>query len=162
MFRYNIQLIMVLENISIEEHIAALATKSVADRLRVIAAISSGLVEEDTPSTKDISAGKEEVFISNSQDAPVLNPQGEPITLGSTVKNSDNETTGLSLQDLFGAWEDIDKGWEVPIEDNDLFIGATAIGNNLILVTRNTKHFDRLDDIKLENWTKKKHNEFTA
>lgn len=47
---------MVLENISIEEHIAALATKSVADRLRVIAAISGGLVEEKATLLKEPSA----------------------------------------------------------------------------------------------------------
>lgn len=46
------------------------------------------------------------------------------------------------------------------IEDNDLFIGATAIGNNMTLVTRNTKHFERLDNIQLEDWTKQEDNEF--
>lgn len=40
------------------------------------------------------------------------------------------------------------------IEDFDLLIGATAISNNLILVTRNVKDFERLNDIKIEDWTK--------
>lgn len=39
----------------------------------------------------------------------------------------------------------------LPIDDFDLLIGATAISNNLILVTDNTKHFNRLN-LKLENW----------
>lgn len=38
------------------------------------------------------------------------------------------------------------------ISDLDLFIGATAIVNSMILVTRNTKEFERLENIKIENW----------
>jgi tRNA(fMet)-specific endonuclease VapC len=38
------------------------------------------------------------------------------------------------------------------IDDFDLLIGCSAISNNLILVTRNVKHFDRLSSIKIENW----------
>ena len=39
-----------------------------------------------------------------------------------------------------------------PLDDFDLLIGATAKANDLIMVTRNTKHFDRLEKIKIENW----------
>jgi tRNA(fMet)-specific endonuclease VapC len=38
------------------------------------------------------------------------------------------------------------------ISDLDLFIGATSIVNEMILVTRNTREFERLEGIKLENW----------
>ena len=38
------------------------------------------------------------------------------------------------------------------ISDFDLLIGATAISNNMIMVTRNVKDFKRLKHIKLENW----------
>lgn len=40
------------------------------------------------------------------------------------------------------------------VDDFDLLIGATAIENNLILVTNNEKHFGRLENIKMENWIK--------
>lgn len=40
------------------------------------------------------------------------------------------------------------------VDDLDLLIGATAIKNNMVLVTNNEKHFDRLQNIKVENWTK--------
>lgn len=40
------------------------------------------------------------------------------------------------------------------VEDFDLLIGATAICNNFILVTRNIKDFERLNNIKIEDWTK--------
>lgn len=38
------------------------------------------------------------------------------------------------------------------ISDFDLLIGATAIAYDLIMVTRNTKEFERMQDIHLENW----------
>ncbi len=39
------------------------------------------------------------------------------------------------------------------IDDFDLLIGATAIFNNLTLVTKNVKDFDRLNKIVIEDWT---------
>jgi Predicted nucleic acid-binding protein, contains PIN domain len=38
------------------------------------------------------------------------------------------------------------------IEDMDLLIASTAIYMNLSLVTNNTKHFSRIDDLSLEDW----------
>jgi tRNA(fMet)-specific endonuclease VapC len=38
------------------------------------------------------------------------------------------------------------------IGDLDLFIGSTAIVNDMIMVTRNTREFERLDRIVIENW----------
>jgi len=40
------------------------------------------------------------------------------------------------------------------IDDFDLLIGSTAIVNDMILVTNNEKHFERLNHIKIENWTR--------
>ena len=42
----------------------------------------------------------------------------------------------------------------IRIEDMDLFIAATAIYNDLTLVTNNTKHFENIPLLKLENWKK--------
>jgi tRNA(fMet)-specific endonuclease VapC len=39
------------------------------------------------------------------------------------------------------------------IDDFDLLIGATAISNDMILVTNNTSHLGRIENIKLEDWT---------
>ncbi|MBS1776107.1 MAG: type II toxin-antitoxin system VapC family toxin [Bacteroidetes bacterium] len=39
------------------------------------------------------------------------------------------------------------------LDDFDLLIGATAIFNNLTLVTKNVSDFDRLDGIIIEDWT---------
>ena len=38
------------------------------------------------------------------------------------------------------------------IDDFDLLIGCSAITNNLILVTDNEKHFNRIEHIIIENW----------
>ncbi len=39
-----------------------------------------------------------------------------------------------------------------PVDDFDLLIGVTAIVHDLTLVTRNTRHFTNMNDIKLVNW----------
>ena len=40
-------------------------------------------------------------------------------------------------------------------DEFDLLIGATAIANNMILITDNEKHLNRLSNIKIENWIKR-------
>lgn len=45
-------------------------------------------------------------------------------------------------------------GRGIRIEDMDLLIAATAIYNDMTLVTNNTKHFENVPDLKLENWKK--------
>ncbi|MBE0637918.1 MAG: type II toxin-antitoxin system VapC family toxin [Bacteroidales bacterium] len=39
------------------------------------------------------------------------------------------------------------------LDDFDLLIGATAIFNNFILVTKNVSDFERLSEIIIEDWT---------
>jgi len=41
-----------------------------------------------------------------------------------------------------------------PIDEFDLLIGCTAKVNDLIVVTNNVKHFNRINGIKIEDWTK--------
>ncbi|MCX2678343.1 type II toxin-antitoxin system VapC family toxin [Galbibacter sp. EGI 63066] len=41
------------------------------------------------------------------------------------------------------------------ISDFDMLIGATAIANDLIMVTENLKEFNRISDIQIENWIKR-------
>ena len=38
------------------------------------------------------------------------------------------------------------------IEDNDIYIAAIAIANDCTLVTSNTKHFSRIEGLRLANW----------
>jgi tRNA(fMet)-specific endonuclease VapC len=39
------------------------------------------------------------------------------------------------------------------IDDFDILIGATAVVNNMIMVTNNVAHLSRLENIKIEDWT---------
>ncbi len=39
------------------------------------------------------------------------------------------------------------------IEDFDLLIAATALSLNYTLVTNNTKHYQRIEGLQIENWT---------
>lgn len=40
-----------------------------------------------------------------------------------------------------------------PIDDFDLLIGVTSVTHDLIMVTNNTSHFNRITRITLEDWT---------
>lgn len=42
------------------------------------------------------------------------------------------------------------------IDDFDLLIGSTAVKNDLVMVTENVKHLERIPHIKIENWIKSK------
>lgn len=41
-----------------------------------------------------------------------------------------------------------------PLDDFDLIIASCALAHNLTLVTNNEKHFNRIEGLKLENWTR--------
>jgi len=38
------------------------------------------------------------------------------------------------------------------IDDSDILIGAFCIAHGYILVTDNTRHFERIDGLQIENW----------
>ena len=40
------------------------------------------------------------------------------------------------------------------IDDFDILIGATSVVNNMVMVTNNSSHLKRLDNIIIEDWTK--------
>ena len=40
------------------------------------------------------------------------------------------------------------------LDDFDLLIGSTAIHYDLVLVTNNVKHFERMQNLTIENWAK--------
>lgn len=42
------------------------------------------------------------------------------------------------------------------IDDIDLFIGATAVAIDAVMVTENVKHLDRVENIRIENWASEK------
>lgn len=40
------------------------------------------------------------------------------------------------------------------LNDSDIFIASTAISNDLVLVTNNEKHFQRIKNLNIQNWIK--------
>lgn len=38
------------------------------------------------------------------------------------------------------------------LDDFDILIASSAIVNDCVVVTNNTKHFERIEGIKIENW----------
>ena len=40
------------------------------------------------------------------------------------------------------------------VDDIDLLIAGVAIDNNMVLVTNNEKHFQRIPGLKIDNWSK--------
>ncbi len=74
----------------------------------------------------------------------------------------DNFINGLSIIPIYGsvrryAQEKVRlRKIGKPINDEfDLLIGVTSVENKLILVTDNTKDFERIADIQMENWFKR-------
>lgn len=41
----------------------------------------------------------------------------------------------------------------IPIDDFDLLIGSTAVSHDMIMVTNNLNHFERIEEINIEDWT---------
>jgi predicted nucleic acid-binding protein len=41
-----------------------------------------------------------------------------------------------------------------PLDDFDLILAACALAHDLVLVTNNTKHFERIQGLRLTNWTR--------
>ena len=39
------------------------------------------------------------------------------------------------------------------VDDFDLLIGASAVSNNMMLVTNNIKHFKNIENIEIQDWT---------
>ena len=57
-----------------------------------------------------------------------------------------------SAAECFGEIKSLLKSQGKIICDSDLFIAAVAISNDLILVTNNKKHFERIDKLGIANW----------
>jgi len=53
---------------------------------------------------------------------------------------------------FFGQQKAFLKSKGTPVADMDLMIASIALQNEMILVTNNTKHFNRIKSLTLENW----------
>jgi len=63
------------------------------------------------------------------------------------------DTIAISVSELFGKNKASLKCTGQLIGDFDILIASFALAHNLTLVTNNTAHFQRLPNLRLENWT---------
>ena len=59
---------------------------------------------------------------------------------------------GLESTEIFGLLKAQPEIEGNRLDDFDLIIASCAMAHNLTLVTNNTKHFQRIDGLKLANW----------
>ena len=61
-------------------------------------------------------------------------------------------TTGQETAEIYGRLKAKLESVGSRLDDFDLIIASTALTHNLVLVTNNEKHFQRIEGLKLENW----------
>jgi len=61
---------------------------------------------------------------------------------------------GVASAEVFGMLKSQLEKTGSRLDDFDLIIAACALSHNLTLVTNNEKHFQRIEGLKLANWTK--------
>ena len=61
---------------------------------------------------------------------------------------------GIEVAEIFGMLKSILEKTGSRLDDFDLIIAACSLAHNLTLVTNNEKHFQRIEELKLANWTR--------
>jgi len=59
---------------------------------------------------------------------------------------------GQVMVEIFGKQKSHLEKSGTPLDDFDLILGCCALSHNLILVTNNTKHFKKMEGLKVVNW----------
>ena len=71
-----------------------------------------------------------------------------------TLENSlEVVTLGKESVDIFGMLKANMEASGTPLDDFDLVLASCALAHNLILVTNNSRHFERIEGLKIQNWT---------
>ena len=71
-----------------------------------------------------------------------------------TLENSlEIITLGKESVEIFGIYKAKLEKAGTPLDDFDLILVSCALAHNLVLVTNNVKHFQRIEGLKLTNWT---------
>ena len=63
---------------------------------------------------------------------------------------------GKEVVEIFGIYKAKLERSGTSLDDFDLILAACAMTNNLVLVTNNTKHFKRIEGLKVTDWTSEK------
>lgn len=59
---------------------------------------------------------------------------------------------GRETVDVFGLLKAGPEKSGIPLDDFDLILASSALAHNLVLVTNNLKHFQRVEGLRLTNW----------
>jgi predicted nucleic acid-binding protein len=62
-------------------------------------------------------------------------------------------TLATESAEIFGIYKSNLEKEGTPLDDFDLILASCALAHNLTLVTNNTKHFGRIEGLKVTNWT---------
>jgi len=67
---------------------------------------------------------------------------------------ADVDVLGLDLEgaEIYGRFKARLRAQGQLIADNDLYIASIALRHGLVLLTGNTRHYERLPDLQVENW----------
>ncbi|MDH9219941.1 MULTISPECIES: PIN domain-containing protein [Moraxella] len=57
------------------------------------------------------------------------------------------------MTDHYGKWANALKTKGMPIGNNDLWIASHALAVGAVVVTRNSREFERITDLAVEDWT---------
>ena len=101
----------------------------------------------------------EHCFISEMTLAELKFGIEKSLSLEKNRKALDNFLTGVQVLPIFHSLDLYAKEKArlqkagTPLDDFDLLIGVTSVTHNLIMVTNNTNHFKRINNIELEDWT---------
>lgn len=61
--------------------------------------------------------------------------------------------SGRGSAEIFGSYKSKLEKLGTFLDDFDLIIASCALANNMTLVTNNVRHFERIEGLKLTNWT---------
>ena len=60
---------------------------------------------------------------------------------------------GNESAEIFGIYKSKLEKVGTPLDDFDLVLASCALAHNLTIVTNNARHFERIEGLKLTNWT---------
>ena len=84
--------------------------------------------------------------------AKAYNPEEERRRVGLLIDILDEGKVTKSSMMRFGEIKAVLEASGRRIDDADIIIASIALENGMTLVTGNTKHFERIEGLELENW----------
>lgn len=80
------------------------------------------------------------------------NPQKNKIGLEQFLMTVDVINANRKIASRFGQLKAMLEKKGIPLADADLLIAATALETSTLLVTGNIKHYQRIENLTLNNW----------